>query len=170
MSWPRCGYSTFGMCPGEALNESYPAVPEAVPLARRLVSDAAAAAGAGGEQLEEIRLAVSEAVTNAVVHAYDDGETGRFQLVAAVASGELWVLVSDDGRGLHADNESRGLGIGLSLISGLSDDFAIVNRASGGTEVQMRFDLAKTAATRPTVSHADSALRLPLRPDLASRR
>jgi len=158
------------MCPGEVLNESYPAIPEAVTLARRRVSDVAAAAGAAGERLEEIRLAVSEALTNAVVHAYEDGETGCFQVTAAVASGELWVLVGDDGRGLHAGKQSRGLGIGLSLICGLSDDFAIVNRASGGTEVQMRFDLTRTGASLPTVSHADCALRLPLRPHLASRR
>src|SRR5579871_4837255 len=108
----------------DALNDSYPAIPEAVPLARRALSEVAAAAGAGGERLEEIRLAVSEALTNAVVHAYRDGDPGRFQVTAAVAGGELWVLISDDGRGLHAWNDSRGLGIGLSLISGLSDDFA----------------------------------------------
>lgn len=155
---------------GDVLNESYPAVPEAVPLVRGLVSDVAAAAGAGGERLEEIRLAVSEALTNAVVHAYGDGEAGRFQVIAAVASGELWVLVSDNGRGLNARGDSRGLGIGLSLISGLSDDFAIVNRASGGTEVQMRFDLGKPGASASAVSRVDRALRLPLRPHLASRR
>ena len=158
------------MCRGEVLNESYPAVPEAVPLARRLVADVAAAAGAGAERLEEIRLAVSEALTNAVMHAYEDGEAGQVQVVAAAPSGELWVLISDDGRGLHAGTDSHGLGIGLSLISGLSDDFAVVNRASGGTEVQMRFDLTKTRARTPAVKHADCALRLPLRPDLASRR
>jgi hypothetical protein len=43
---------------GDALSESYPAVPEAVPLARRALTSVAAAAGAAGERLEEIRLAV----------------------------------------------------------------------------------------------------------------
>ena len=62
------------MSRGDALSESYPAVPEAVPLARRSLTSVAAAAGAAGERLEEIRLAVSEALTNAVVHAYRDGE------------------------------------------------------------------------------------------------
>jgi serine/threonine-protein kinase RsbW len=158
------------MSRGDALNESYPAVPEAVPLARRAVTEVAAAAGAGGERLEEIRLAVSEALTNAVVHAYRDHEDGHFHVTAAVASGELWVLISDDGRGLHAWNDSRGLGIGLSLISGLSDDFAIVTRASGGTEVQMRFDLDKAGAGSVRVSLVDRTARRPLRPDLASQR
>jgi anti-sigma regulatory factor (Ser/Thr protein kinase) len=158
------------MSRGDALNQSYPAVAEAVPLARRALTDVAAAAGAGGERLEEIRLAVSEALTNAVVHAYSGDESGRFHVTAAIASGELWVLISDDGRGLHAFNDSRGLGIGLSLISGLSDDFAIVARASGGTEVQMRFDLRRSPAGTPDVTLADRAAQQPLRPDLASQR
>jgi serine/threonine-protein kinase RsbW len=155
------------MSRAEAMNESFPAIPEAVPLARRALSAVAAAAGAAGERLDEIRLAVSEAVTNAVVHAYRNGEAGHFHVTAAVASDELWVLIGDDGRGLHACNDSRGLGIGLSLISGLSDDFAIVTRASGGTEVQMRFDLRK-AASEPRVVNRDGGFaRLPCRPDLA---
>jgi anti-sigma regulatory factor (Ser/Thr protein kinase) len=158
------------MSRGDALNQSYPAVAEAVPLARHALTDVARAAGAGGERLEEIRLAVSEALTNAVVHAYRGDEPGRLHVTAAVASGELWVLIGDDGRGLHAWNDSRGLGIGLALISGLSDDFAIVTRASGGTEVQMRFDLEQTPAGTPDINLADRAVRQPLQPDLASQR
>ena len=158
------------MSRGDALSESYPAVPEAVPLARRALTDVAAAAGADPQRLEEIRLAVSEALTNAVVHAYRNGDVGRVQVTAAVASGELWVLVGDDGRGLHAWNDSRGLGIGLSLISGLSDDFAIVTRASGGTEVQMRFDLRKTAAPSAMLTREGRSVRQPRQPDLASQR
>lgn len=155
---------------GDALNESYPAVPEAVPQARRALTEVAVAAGAQGERLEEVRLAVSEALTNAVVHAYRNGQPGRFQVTAAVAAGELWVLIGDDGRGLHAWNDSAGLGIGLSLISGLSDDFAIVTRASGGTEVQMRFDLRKTRTRSAQISPEGHALQRPRRPDLASQR
>lgn len=158
------------MSHSDVLNQSYPARAESVPMARRALTDVAATAGADGERLDEIRLAVSEALTNAVVHAYRDGATGHFHVTAAVASGELWVLISDDGRGLHAWNDSRGLGIGLSLISGLSDDFAIVTRASGGTEVQMRFDLKKGPSGTPDVTLSDRGVRQPRRPDLASRR
>ncbi len=155
---------------GDALNESYPAVPEVVPLARRALASVAAAAGAAGERLDEIRLAVSEALTNAVVHAYRNGEAGRLHVTAAVASDELWVLIGDDGRGLHAWNDSQGLGIGLSLISGLSDDFAVVTRASGGTEVQMRFDLRRAVSRPRGVNHEGRCASRPLQPDLASPR
>jgi serine/threonine-protein kinase RsbW len=155
---------------GEALNESYPAVPDAVPMARRALARVAAAAGAAEDRLDEIRLAVSEALTNAVVHAYRGGEAGRLHVTAAVASDELWVLIGDDGRGLHAWNDSQGLGIGLSLISGLSDDFSIVTRASGGTEVQMRFDLRKPVAEPRVVNPGGRVAQRPRRPDLASPR
>jgi stage II sporulation protein AB (anti-sigma F factor) len=158
------------MALGEALSDSYPAIPESVPIARRALTAAAATAGAGGERLEEIRLAVSEALTNAVVHAYRYGPPGRLHVTAAVADGELWVLIGDDGRGMHAWNDSNGLGIGLSLISGLSDDFAIVTRASGGTEVQMRFDLDESERSTPRITHEDRGARRPRQPDLASRR
>lgn len=158
------------MSRGEALNESYPAVPEAVPLARRALAAVATAAGAAGDRLDEIRLAASEALTNAVVHAYRGDEAGRLHVTAAVAADELWVLIGDDGRGLHAWNDSQGLGIGLSLISELTDDFSIVTRASGGTEVQMRFDL-RTAVSKPCVVNREGRLaRRPLRRDLASPR
>jgi serine/threonine-protein kinase RsbW len=158
------------MSRGEALNESYPATPEAVPLARRALAAVAATAGAAGDRLDEIRLAVSEALTNAVVHAYRNGDTGRVHVTAAVASEELWVLIGDDGRGLHAWNDSRGLGIGLSLISGLSDDFAIIQRASGGTEVQMRFDLSRAVAEPRVLNRGGRFAQRPVRPDLASPR
>jgi serine/threonine-protein kinase RsbW len=158
------------MAPGAPLNESYPAIAESVPLARRTLTAIAAAAGAAGERLHEIRLAVSEALTNAVVHAYRDGQPGRLHVTAAVTSGELWVLIGDDGRGMHASNDSCGLGIGLSLISGLSDDFAIMTRASGGTEVQMRFDLRSGERSAPGISYEGRAAARPRRPDLASQR
>jgi stage II sporulation protein AB (anti-sigma F factor) len=158
------------MALGEDLNDSYLAVPESVPMARRALTAVAARAGATGDRLEEIRLAVSEALTNAVVHAYRDGPPGRLHVTAAVTSGELWILIGDDGRGMHAWNDSHGLGIGLSLISGLSDDFAIVTRASGGTEVQMRFDLSRGEADSPLLTHEDHGARRPRQPDLASQR
>lgn len=155
---------------GEALDQSYPAIPRAVAEARHALTAVASEAGATGDRLDEIRLAVSEALTNAVVHAYHDDEAGYFHVTAAVASGELWVLISDDGHGLHAGHQGGGLGIGLSLISGLSDDFTIVTRSSGGTEVRMRFDLETAGPGARAVSPEGRSAQRARRPDLASRR
>jgi len=124
-----------------SLNERYPAVPDSVPRARRELSAFAIAAGATGEQLEGIRLVVSEAVSNAVLHAYDE-ELGEIQVTAAVLPGELWILIADEGGGLRAErSENRGLGLGLGWMAQFSDGLTLLTRSSGGLEVRLRFDL-----------------------------
>ena len=128
---------------GQTLSYSYPAVADSVPRARDALSRFAQSAGVNGDQLDAIRLAVSEAATNAVVHAYE-GEPGQIQVDAGLGSGELWVLVADDGYGMRPRIDSPGLGVGLALISQVCDGFAIAKRSSGGTEVRMRFGLRES--------------------------
>jgi anti-sigma regulatory factor (Ser/Thr protein kinase) len=97
-------------------------------------------AGAGPEQQNAIRLAVSEAATNVVKHAYR-GEHGMLHLTASLTGPELVVLIADDGCGLHTPTTEPGLGWGLALISECGRDFAISERAGGGTEARIRFQL-----------------------------
>jgi serine/threonine-protein kinase RsbW len=125
---------------GQTMSHTYPAVADSVPRAREALSTFARAAGATADQLDSIRLAVSEATTNVVVHAYED-ESGRILLNAGLSAGELWVLIADDGLGMRPQIESPGLGFGLSLISQVCDEFEIAKRSSGGLEVRMRFAL-----------------------------
>jgi anti-sigma regulatory factor (Ser/Thr protein kinase) len=84
-------------------------------------------------------------MTNSVLHAYR-GSPGLIYVNAAVASGELWILISDDGCGLEPRADRPGLGLGLGLISQVTDDFAVVSRATGGTEVRIRFNLINAQA------------------------
>jgi anti-sigma regulatory factor (Ser/Thr protein kinase) len=125
---------------GAELSERYPARAAAVPAARKAVTEFAAAAGARQPQLDAMALAVSEAVGNAVLYAYPDRE-GTIHVSAWAAEGELWLLVGDDGVGLRAGAQSAGLGLGLGLVSALSDGLSVHDRARGGTELRMRFDL-----------------------------
>jgi serine/threonine-protein kinase RsbW/stage II sporulation protein AB (anti-sigma F factor) len=122
------------------LNETYEATPGAVAEGRATLANFAAKVGATLSQIDAVRLAASEAMTNSVVHAYR-GRPGLIYVKAAVASGELWILISDDGCGLKPRADKPGLGLGLGLISQVSDHFAIVSRATGGTEVRIRFNL-----------------------------
>ena len=124
----------------DALYRVFPAVADSVPEARGEVVEFAERMGANQEQLQNIRLATSEALTNVVVHAYR-GSPGKISVAAHLAGGELWVLVSDDGGGLRADQESPGLGMGMAIIAQSSDAVTIMSRSSGGTELRMRFDL-----------------------------
>lgn len=131
---------------GNTHNASYPAVRESISPAREALVELAAASGATRERLASIRLATSEVLTNVVLHAYRGGP-GSIQVTAAAVSEELVILISDDGRGLHAPNNSPGLGVGLMLVSQVADGFTIGRRAGGGTEVQMRFSLAANGQT-----------------------
>ena len=128
------------------LQQSYPAVPDSVRAARWALTRFAVAAGASAEQVEAVRLAASEALTNAVMHAYPDSE-GSVHITAAVAGGELCVLIADDGCGIRPHVSRGGLGVGLTLIASLCDELQIVKRSSGGTGLWLWFKLR----TKPRV-------------------
>jgi anti-sigma regulatory factor (Ser/Thr protein kinase) len=128
--------------PGEgqtpALSRAYAAIANSVTLARNALVCVAANAGAEAEQLDAVRLAASEALTNAVIHAYP-GRAGRIHVTAWTAPDEVVIQISDDGLGLQAGTDTPGLGVGLGLIAQLSDNFDIRQPHSGGTEVRMHF-------------------------------
>ena len=149
-----------------SLHESYEARPEAISRARNSLARFAAGAGASEAQVDDVRLAVSEAVTNAVLHGYRGGP-GRVQVTAAITSGELWILISDDGCGMQPRADRPGLGLGLGLIAQICDDLSVVPQSAGGTELQIRFDLARSPlAARDGAGRPEAAgARVPL-PDL----
>lgn len=151
------------------LNTSYPAVSASVSRARRDVCELARRSGASPEELDAVRLAVSEAVTNVVRHAYRD-DSGTVQLTAAAAGGELWVLVADDGDGMEVRTPYPGLGVGLALISQMADHVTIHHRGTGGVELRMRFDLETRRDTRPAPRDELAERRAQPRGSLASAR
>ena len=60
--------------------------------------------------LADVKLAVTEACTNVVVHAYPDGD-GPMSVSAGLSRGALTVVVSDEGRGILPRPDSPGLGL-----------------------------------------------------------
>jgi stage II sporulation protein AB (anti-sigma F factor) len=117
---------------------SYRAESPSVASARHDLADFAVGHGLEGDYLDALRTAVSEAVTNAVLHAYRDGP-GDIHVTAAVTGSELWVLVADDGCGLQTPARTPGLGWGLALIANAVEELVLAERAEHGTEVRMRF-------------------------------
>ena len=122
-------------------------MPASVASLRTSIAAIAEAHGADEERIDAVRLAISEAVTNAVEHAYPDGG-GEVHVTATVLLGQLLVVVADDGCGLHHANESPGLGLGLPLIAVHADRCVLATPAMGGVQVEMRFDLER-AGTHP---------------------
>jgi serine/threonine-protein kinase RsbW/stage II sporulation protein AB (anti-sigma F factor) len=131
----------------ETLVLRYEAVPEAVGAVRQAVAGFAQARGGDTEACSAVALAVSEAATNAVVHAYvDDERPGPLIVTAETADGMLTVVVADHGRGMRPRPDSPGLGLGLPLITQVTAAVEVRHNEHGGTDVYMRFALAQTAA------------------------
>lgn len=115
----------------------FAAEPQCVAQARLLASAHARWVGA---ESRDVALAVSEAFTNAVVHAYPDTTSaGEVELVVSRYPTELEVTVSDDGQGIIASKSSAGLGVGLIVIKQLTTRFDIEQRVVGGTKLSMYF-------------------------------
>jgi serine/threonine-protein kinase RsbW len=125
----------------ERCEQSWPARPEHVGAARRAASVAAARAGAENAVLDAVRLAVSEAVSNVVVHSYRGATRGEFTMSVAWEDNRLQVTVRDHGCGMQPRMDSPGAGLGLPLIATLADSFSVSEPPDGGTELSMTFPL-----------------------------
>ena len=77
-----------------------PAEPESVALARQMVRGIVDALGWGEESRTDVSIAVTEACTNAVLHAYPDRRRGRVRGARVGRARELVVAVRDRGRGI----------------------------------------------------------------------
>jgi serine/threonine-protein kinase RsbW len=115
---------------------------------RQAVVEFAHANGITEARAERIRLAISEAVTNVVVHAYRrHAQPGSVYVFATVEGGWIELRVVDDGIGTATRTDSPGLGLGLPLIYRLADQVELRRLPHGdGTELWMRFRLDKPAA------------------------
>jgi serine/threonine-protein kinase RsbW len=92
--------------------------------------------------LSNIRLAVTEACTNVVVHAYPDGEEGQLEILATLQEEKLVVVVRDEGPGIGPRPDSPGLGLGLPLIASLTESVQLGrDDEDKRTEVRMTFPL-----------------------------
>jgi serine/threonine-protein kinase RsbW len=94
-----------------------------------------------GQRLSDIKLAVTEACTNVVVHAYDDVEGPMHVEASLEGDQELVVIVRDEGRGIAPRTDSPGLGLGLPLIASLAESLELGRDSDKRTEVRMTFRL-----------------------------
>ena len=117
-----------------------PATAENVGFARHVLGALGSNAGVGEDSLDSIRLAVSEALSNVVAHAYSDEPDGQMAVNVWVEDPGVIVSVSDEGRGIDAADDSPGLGLGLPLITELAEAVELeTSHDSGGTVVWMYF-------------------------------
>lgn len=131
------------------LDASYPADPSQVASIRRAVSDVASRCDVGMDTQNRIALAVSEAATNAVLHAYRvSGTPGEIRVTATPVRGSfLDVVIADRGVGMSERLDSPGMGVGLAVMAHEADRLEVREGVDGGTEVFLRFALAARSFT-----------------------
>jgi serine phosphatase RsbU (regulator of sigma subunit)/DNA-binding response OmpR family regulator/anti-sigma regulatory factor (Ser/Thr protein kinase) len=119
----------------ERLEMELAAEPGSLTLARHRLERWLADAGGSEDDVFAIRLAVNEACTNAVEHAYGPERGPTYRLYAEHSAGEVLVEVADRGRWRAPRGTHRGLG--LQMIEQVMDELEIEQRASG-TMIRMR--------------------------------
>jgi anti-sigma regulatory factor (Ser/Thr protein kinase) len=131
---------------GIALDLELPAEARSVRVAREEVGRAAERFGVDDRALDDVRLCVSEAVTNVVRHAYRGAERGEVAIHVDRVDGELEVVVRDSGVGMTERARDPVGGFGLSIMRELSQSCTVSPASGGGTEVRMLFPVAESAS------------------------
>jgi serine/threonine-protein kinase RsbW len=121
-----------------------PAKAEYVMLGRLALAGLLRARGFSDDAVADLKLALTEACSNSVRHAYDHDE-GQVHLAFSVDDERVVIEIRDDGDGFHADDadcpECRDLpsmqlsegGLGISIIRAVVDDFDLRRPNGGGT-------------------------------------
>lgn len=122
----------------ESVNES---------LARSIISCFVLRLNPSVSEITDIKTAVSEAVTNAIVHAYK-GESGKITMRANIIGNEVHIKISDKGVGIEdvrlaiepfytTSPEEERSGMGFTIIKSFMDGFKVVSKKGKGTSVYM---------------------------------
>ncbi len=125
-----------------------------VSLARLLVSSLVSEYDLTLAELDEIRVAVSEAVSNAIIHGYQGSPEHVVELNAELDHDLLTVTVIDGGVGIadiprameanYSCDEER-MGLGFSFMQAFMDDLEVFSQVDKGTKVVMRKKLTPPA-------------------------
>ncbi len=125
-----------------------PAMSENEALARSVVGAFAARLDPTLEEVEDIRTAVSEAVTNAIIHGYEGMQEGEVTLYAAAQGRQLVLEVQDHGRGIGNIEQARApfytsrpdlerSGMGFTIMESFMDQVEVISGPDQGTVVRM---------------------------------
>jgi anti-sigma regulatory factor (Ser/Thr protein kinase) len=120
-----------------------PARPENVAVVRHVLGALSEALNLPGPVTEDLRLAVTEACTNVVRHAYQDAD-GTIDVIVRPNGDALEVIVADAGRGIGPSPDTAGPGLGLPLIAALADSLEVERHAGTGSRLIMSFRRDRT--------------------------
>ena len=134
---PRAGETAT-----RAIRLTIPAKAEYITLGRLALTGLSRLRPLGEETLADLKLALTEACSNSVRHAYADGE-GAVEILYELHDDRLAIKVIDDGAGFEprgggtADDLVEG-GLGIAIIRAIADEFELGPR-NGGRGSRLRF-------------------------------
>jgi serine/threonine-protein kinase RsbW len=128
---------------GRSVSLTIPARPEYITLGRLALTGIAGLRPLSDETLHDLKLALTEACTNSVRHAYQDGGEGTVEIVYQLEPDRLAVEVGDDGPGFepgarlaNGESELAEGGLGIAIIRALADEVEIADRSGGGSRLR----------------------------------
>jgi serine/threonine-protein kinase RsbW len=121
-----------------------PAKAEYITLGRLALTGLARSGQLPEETLADLKLALSEACSNSVRHAYQDGRNGTVEIRYELRPDRITIEVEDDGNGFDLEaleaeeGELSEGGLGIAIIRAVSDEFEVAERENG-EGVRLRF-------------------------------
>jgi serine/threonine-protein kinase RsbW len=120
-----------------------PAKAEYITLGRLALTAIARVRPLSDETLSDLKLALTEACTNSVRHAYEEGRTGVVEIVYQLEPDRLVVEIADDGAGFKPEEVELGGngdlsegGLGIAIIRAVADEVEIGERETGGSRLR----------------------------------
>jgi serine/threonine-protein kinase RsbW len=120
-----------------------PAKAEYITLGRLALTAIARVRPLSDETLSDLKLALTEACTNSVRHAYSEGRSGTVEIIYQLEPDRLIVEVTDDGQGFEpslVEGDGNGDlsegGLGIAIIRAVADEVEIDERESGGSRLR----------------------------------
>ena len=124
----------------DKLKITIPGKPEYLTMVRLAIGSIATTAGFSLDDIEDIKVAVSEACTNAIKHSLDN----KFGVTFEVLENGLAIEIQDNGKGCDVDclgkpdlENPKENGLGIFIIQTLMDEVSIESENNKGTKIRM---------------------------------
>ncbi|MFY9174445.1 MAG: anti-sigma F factor [Peptococcia bacterium] len=130
----------------------FPSIGDNVALARITIAALASQHELTLNDLEEIKVATSEAVSNAIIHGYQGRPDGIVQLIGILSDDDLIIEIIDEGIGIDDINQAlqpafssdpERMGLGFIFMQSFMDEVIVESELNEGTRVVLKKRLAK---------------------------
>ncbi|MDD3364157.1 MAG: anti-sigma F factor [Syntrophomonas sp.] len=126
----------------------FPSVPENVSFARSCVGAFATQLDCTLEEIEEIKLVVSEAVSNSIIHGYKNQPHGKVLVMATILDDRIMeIMIEDKGIGIadvkqamepSFSSDPGRMGLGFTFMKSFMDELEVVSQPGEGTNIKLK--------------------------------